>query len=257
MDVRVLIRGLSRGLSRGLMLAVALGLSLSPAAAQRPNDVDVELVLLADASNSIDEAEIRFQRSGYATALTHRDVLSAIAKGDLGRIAVTFIEWADAVSQDVVVPWMIIRDRATAQAFIDRLMRAPRRAYGSNAIGEAIAAAHKAIESNAYHGHRKIIDLSGDSANNWNGQPIETARRKALAAGIVINGLAILCRLDDCGGRPVSYDLGKAFSETIIGGPGSFVITVDTARAFTDTVRRKLILELAELAPAGNAHTHR
>ena len=33
--------------------------------------VDLELVLLADASGSIDEAEIRFQRQGYASAITH------------------------------------------------------------------------------------------------------------------------------------------------------------------------------------------
>ena len=37
--------------------------------------VDVELVLLADASRSIDNQEINLQRLGYAGALTHRDVL--------------------------------------------------------------------------------------------------------------------------------------------------------------------------------------
>ena len=52
-------------------------------------EVDLELVLLADASGSIDQAEIKFQRQGYASAITHPQVLAIIAKGALGRIAVT------------------------------------------------------------------------------------------------------------------------------------------------------------------------
>lgn len=221
--------------------------SLSATARQA---VDVELVFLADASNSIDNAEIRFQRQGYASAIVHRDVLSAIAKGDLRRIAVTFIEWGDEVDQDVVVPWTIISGRASAEAFAKALLAAPRKAYGSNAIGAAIATAQAQIEGNGLDRHRKVIDLSADSANNWSGIPIADARAKAIAAGIVINGLAVLCRADDCSGRPVSYDLEKAFATRIIGGPGSFVVTADSAKSFADAVRRKLILELASLPVA-------
>jgi hypothetical protein len=39
------------------------------AAPARAEEVDLELVLLADASGSIDINEIRFQRQGYAEAL--------------------------------------------------------------------------------------------------------------------------------------------------------------------------------------------
>ncbi|MGI9422824.1 MAG: DUF1194 domain-containing protein, partial [Hyphomicrobiaceae bacterium] len=172
-------------------------------------------------------------------------VLDAISKGDLGRIAVTFIEWGDDYNQDVVVPWTIIKDLASAKKFATDLLAAPRKAYGSNAIGQAIATAQDQIEKNDIAGHRKVIDLSGDSANNWNGMPIEEARKRAVAAGIIINGLAILCRADTCSGRPVSYDLEKAFATRIIGGPGSFVVTVDSPSSFATAVRRKLILELA------------
>ena len=41
-------------------------------------EVDLELVILADASRSIDNAEILFQRQGYTDAITHPDVLGAI-----------------------------------------------------------------------------------------------------------------------------------------------------------------------------------
>ncbi|MEM8742751.1 MAG: DUF1194 domain-containing protein, partial [Pseudomonadota bacterium] len=70
-----------------------------------------------------------------------------------------------------------------------------------------------------------------------------TARAEVLAAGITINGLAVLCR--SCSGRPVSYDLEAAFAERIVGGPGAFVITADSAETFADAVRRKLILEIS------------
>ncbi len=62
--------------------------------AEKPFEVDLELVLLADASGSIDQAEIRFQRRGYASAIMHPQVLATIAKGALKRIAITYMEWA-------------------------------------------------------------------------------------------------------------------------------------------------------------------
>jgi CelD/BcsL family acetyltransferase involved in cellulose biosynthesis len=219
----------------------------APARAQE--QVDVEIVFLADASNSIDAAEIRFQRQGYAEALQHPEVLSAIAKGATQKIAVSFIEWGSTGSQDVVVPWMVIDGAGSAAVFAQALLAAPRRAFGSNAIGEAIAVAQAQIEGNVIEGFRKVIDLSADSANSWSGISIAQARANALAAGIIINGLAVLCREDDCSGRPVSYDLEKAFADTIIGGPGSFVVPADDARSFAAAVRRKLILELADGAP--------
>lgn len=236
-----------RKLSLVTVVSALMTISASAFAQSRIN-VDVELALLADASNSIDNAEIQFQRQGYARAIAHPDVLSAISKGAYGRIAITFIEWGDESNQEVVVPWMIVKDLASAQSFAKRLLAKERLAYGSNAIGAAIAKAHMEIQSNRFEGHRKVIDFSADSANNWGGLPIADARRDALAAGIVINGLAILCRARDCSGRPVSYDLEKAFADRIIGGPGSFVITVDNQKTFAAAVRRKLILELANHA---------
>src|SRR5918994_1166250 len=87
--------------------AIALAVSMlgGHAAAER---VDLELVLLADASGSIDDAEIHFQRQGYAAAITHPKVLAAIAQGFEQRIAVNYVEWGDASSQEVVVPWTVV-----------------------------------------------------------------------------------------------------------------------------------------------------
>ena len=100
------------------------------------------------------------------------------------------------------------------------------------------------IDENEYEGARQVIDLSADSANNWNGPPIAEAREQVLHDGIVINGLAVLCRR--CSGRPISYDLEQRFEDEVIGGPGSFVVTADSSDTFADAVRRKLILEISD-----------
>lgn len=205
--------------------------------------VDLELVLLADSTGSIDDREIFFQRQGYADAITHPDILSAIGLGHDGRIAVTYVEWGDQDSQEIVVPWTIIDGPEAAAEFAQTLMAQPRKAFGRNAIGSAIAFAHLLIESNSINGFRRVIDLSGDSANSWSGIPVEVARQSAIAADIVINGLAILCR--DCSGRPVYYNLEEAYRRDIIGGPAAFVVTADDMDSFATAVRKKLLLEIA------------
>jgi hypothetical protein len=224
-----------------ISLSVLVGALGVEATAAEP--VDVELVLLADASGSIDGAEILFQRQGYAAAITNPEVLAAISHGYQRRIAVTYVEWGDQNSQEVVVPWAIIDGPESAAAFAQALLDTPRLAFGRNAIGSAIATAHRLIATNRIEGGKRVIDISADSANSWGGIPIAVARGAALADDIVINGLAILCRL--CSGRPVSYDLEAAFAAHIIGGPGSFVITADGDRRFAEAVRNKLLLEIA------------
>jgi len=229
------------------------GANQSAHAAGDKTIVDLELVLMADASGSIDHDEILFQRQGYASAITHRDVLAAIGSSYYKRIAITYVEWGDESSQEVVVPWTIIDGAETAKAFAKKLMTRPRLAFGPNAIGEALAFGHALIEQNDIKGPRKVIDFSGDSANNWGGVPIEFARAAALADGIVINGLAILCRT--CNGRPIDYDLEAAFHALITGGPGSFVVTADNRPSFAKAVRKKLILEIAAVPALGNPYS--
>lgn len=226
-------------------LIFAIAVMLAPTAGAE--ELDLELVLLADATGSIDEGEIRFQRKGYADAITDPLVLSAIRNGAHGKIAITYVEWGDFDSQDVVVGWSVIDGPQSAQAFAAALMVPPRRAFGRNAIGAALLMGKALIEANEHAGVRRVIDLSADSANNWNGPTIEAARAEVLAANIVINGLAVLCR--HCSGRPSSYNLEDAFAARIIGGPGSFVVTADNPATFSEAVRKKLILEISQLPP--------
>lgn len=226
-----------------LLLAALTALQVTPGTAEELG-VDLELVLAADGSGSIDATEMALQRDGYAAAITSPEILDAITQGFDGRIAVTYVEWGGASSQHVIVPWTVIDGPASAEAFADALRTEPRQAFGHNSISNAIVFSQELIESNAISGHRRVIDVSADSGN-FGGMPLPLARQNALQADITINGLAILCRDPACSGRPRAMDLEAHFADDVIGGPGSFVVTVDGERSFTDAVRQKLLLEIA------------
>jgi hypothetical protein len=229
---------------RGLLLVLTLAL---PARGQEREPVDLELLLLADATSSIDQIEHALQRQGYAAALVDPEVLAAIrAGGALGRIAVAYVEWAGARRQEVVVHWMVIEDAASAQDFAGRLLLAPRRVSGVNAIGAALLRGLALIAENRYEGWRKVIDLSGDSAWNPRRPTLDEARVAAAAAGVGINGLAVLCY--DCSGRQGAGNLEQQFTDRLISGPGAFVVTADGRESFAQAVRRKLVQEIAGLA---------
>ena len=59
-----------------------------------------------------------------------------------------------------------------------------------------------------YAGERRIIDVSGDGANNA-GRPAQSARDDAVNAGVTINGLPILT---------VEPDLEEHYQDNVIGG---------------------------------------
>lgn len=224
--------------------ALFLVLQAATLQAQSQPEVGLELVLLADASGSIDEDELLFQRQGYAEALTDPEVVSAITNSLFGNIAITYVEWASNTAQ--VADWTIIDSAETAAAFAQALIGPPRQAYGSNAIGGALLEGKRIIETNGISAPRAVIDFSGDSIRNSSGPAIADARAEVLAAGITINALPIL-RPDD--GRRASANLEEDYQNRIIGGPGAFMVTAEGRARFAETVRRKLVLEISGLTP--------
>ncbi len=88
---------------------LALALLASSAFGQQPRlpaerEVDLELILAVDVSFSMDIEEQRLQRQGYIAALTSPEVLGAIGEGAIGSIALSYVEWAGAGEQHVIVP---------------------------------------------------------------------------------------------------------------------------------------------------------
>ncbi|MEP1201168.1 DUF1194 domain-containing protein [Tateyamaria sp.] len=228
-----------------MLIRLLLFLLLStPLLAQSQREAGLELVLLADASGSIDPDELAFQRQGYALAITDPAVVAAIQNSIYGNVAVTYVEWASNTA--VVVPWMIVDGPETAEQFATGLIGTPRQAYGSNAIGGALLDAKRLIEQNDIFAPRAVIDFSGDSIRNSSGPGIAQARAEVLAAGITINALPIL-RPED--GRRAGANLEEEYASRIIGGPGAFMVTAEGRKSFAETVRRKLVLEISGLTP--------
>jgi hypothetical protein len=217
-----------------------LALLLCLATPLHAQEVDLELVLLADTSGSITDEEFVFQRQSYAAALTDPAVIEAIGTTLTGKIAITYVEWA--ANQQTVVDWTIIDSPEAARGFADALLTPPRLATGHNAIGNALAEGRRLIEENAITSTRQVIDFSGDSTGNTTGIGIEEGRDIAVAAGIVINALPILEHPED----PLLQD----YKDRIIGGPGAFAIAAVGRQDFVTSLRRKLVQEIAGL-PVG------
>ena len=111
----------------GLVILVLLtALALPNRMARAAQDVDLALVLLTDVSRSVDDAEYKLEKQGYATALVNPRVIAAIKGGALGRIAVAYVEFAGHPDVRTVLDWTVIEDEAGARAFVDRLLAEPR-----------------------------------------------------------------------------------------------------------------------------------
>ncbi|MGA9252376.1 MAG: DUF1194 domain-containing protein [Roseobacter sp.] len=206
-------------------------------------EVDVELFLAVDVSRSMTEEELDIQRLGYAEALTSPDVLAAIQSGLLGRIAVTYVEWAGTKAHRVVVPWQILETPQQAEEIATTIATTLGVGMQRTSISGALDYATGTFDGNGFRGLRRVIDVSGDGPNNQ-GAPVLDARDAALAQGFIINGLPLMTEdaLSRFWGIP---DLDVYYTRCVIGGPGAFVIPVLDWEAFAPAVKRKLILEIS------------
>lgn len=206
-------------------------------------EVDVELFLAVDVSRSMSPAELEIQRRGYAEALTSPQVMTAIQSGLLGRIAITYVEWAGEHAQRMIVPWTLIQTDTDAEMIARQITARFDEGLRRTSISGALLYAQNDFEDNGFMGLRRVIDVSGDGPNNQ-GRPVERARDAALAQGFIINGLPLMTQdaLSEIWGIP---DLDIYYRNCVIGGPGAFVIPVLAWDQFSAAVKRKLVLEIA------------
>src|SRR5580704_9584415 len=209
--------------------------------------VDVELVLAVDVSYSMDMDELAVQREGYAQAIVSKEFLQALRTGPNGKISVTYFEWAASGDQKIIVPWRVIDGPEAADAVADEIMKTPIRRASRTSISGAIYFALPLFEENPYHGLRRVIDISGDGANNI-GSPVTIARDTALAKGITINGLPIMVKEPSYSTMDIE-NLDLYYEDCVIGGPGSFVVAIKDRDKFKEAIRTKLVLEVAGLTP--------
>ncbi|MEO4000050.1 DUF1194 domain-containing protein [Mesorhizobium sp. CAU 1732] len=226
-------------LHAGLILAIA---TVAPQSASA-EIVDVELILAVDVSLSMSPDELAIQRDGYAAALTHVQVINAIRDGAHGKISITYVEWAGATVQHVVVPWTIISNLDEARGFAEKLTLHPPKSARRTSIAGALAFAGDLFAESPNRGLKRVIDISGDGPNNQGGN-VSDARDALTEQGITINGLPLMTN----GGFSSAYDVANLdiyYRDCVIGGPGAFMIPVNEWTQFPEAVRRKLVLELA------------
>jgi hypothetical protein len=234
--------------SMGTLLLLPM-LAATPAKA---DDVDVALVLVSDVSRSIDDSEFALEKNGYASAFTSQKVLEAIQGGPAGKIVIAYVEFANSFEVRTVLDWTVIHDKASAQAFVDRLSAAPRSFWGRTAISAGIDQAMQLLAETGVTATRRVIDVCGDGTNNA-GREAADARDDAVKAGVIVNGLAII------NDHPVSWTfahvqppggLPNYYRENVTGGPGSFVLEVHDFASFGEAMTRKLVDEIATGSPA-------
>ena len=240
---------------RALLLVLML-LAAVPALAEEA--VDMLLVLVSDVSRSVDDAEFEMQKQGYAAAFNDPRVVAAIRNGVVGAIAVSYVEFAGSYEVQTVLPWRVVRNAAGARALTNEMTAAPRSFRGRTSISAGIDRAMVMLREarGQFEAQRLVIDVAGDGTNN-SGRDVAAARDDAVAAGVTINGLAIINE------HPVSYTfahvqppggLTEWYRQNVTGGPGSFVVEVREFQQFGEAMTRKLISEIAALpGPAGKA----
>src|SRR3984957_12924663 len=133
----------------------------------RSAGVDIEVILAADVSRSIDDAEFDLQRKGYAAALTDPRVLTAIRGRSGGAIGVGFIEWSGDEDQQVVVDWTEIRDEEDAGSIAAAILAAPRSFLGRTSISAAIDFAMAHFAKSKWQGERRGFDISGGGTKKY------------------------------------------------------------------------------------------
>ncbi len=204
----------------------------APAKAQEP--VDLALVLAVDSSGSVNEYEFILQMRGLAEAFRSPAVLNAIKSATPRGVAVNLVQWSSVDQQGQAFGWLVVRDQASAELVANLIDRTPRLVKdGATAISALLDYATVLVMG--VDAYRRVIDVSGDGRDNQAGAGTLSGRVRAVAAGITVNGLAIL--------NETPY-LEFYYLSEVIGGENAFVLGADDYDDFAQAIRIKLIKEI-------------
>ncbi|MFN4192285.1 MAG: DUF1194 domain-containing protein [Tabrizicola sp.] len=212
-----------------LRVALLLCLTAPPALA-----CETALLLSIDVSGSIDRADYRLQTGGLAAALSDPGVVEALVRD---QVALAVVQWSGVAEQALVLPWARMLSEADVARFATRAGAMPRAFSGSDtAVGHGLrfAAAQFAAVPDC---RRRVIDISGDGQENA-GFTDARARAEAVTASIAINAIAIE--------EPGSAIPITTYYRRWIASPDGFVVTVRGLQDYAETLRLKLLRELAD-----------
>ena len=191
------------------------------------------LALAVDVSRSIDVQDYSIQTEGLAGALEDAEVRKAIF-GPEGEVALAIYYWSGKGYQDLVQPWVILKDEAELDAAVERVRLTARpEAPLATALGDALSYASELLYEAPDCG-RKVLDVAGDGRNNEGISVARTYEREDFT-GITVNALAV---------GEHEADLLDYFATELIRGPGAFVEYAPEQKDYPRAIHRKLLREL-------------
>ena len=202
--------------------------------------VDTALVIAVDVSNSVDERRYRLQMQGIAEALEDPAVVGTILNGAQGAILVTIVAWSDR--PETAMPWMRIASKEEAALVAARVRSLPRITGEFTCMARMMRYVNdKVLPTVPAMSLRKVVDVSGDGADNCNSRiAAKEVRDEMVGFGAIVNGLPILE-----GGEALTLE--RWYEDNVRGGPGSFVLPADGFEDFGRAIRQKFIVEISGL----------
>jgi Ca-activated chloride channel homolog len=236
-------------LLRGIaVLALSCAFLEKPAAAEIATDANIVTAL--DISDSIDARTIAIEIDGMAAAIRAPEILQAIRGGRHGQVGFAVFAWRDAAYPELV-SWSLIATAADAAAVSARLESSFRVFLASDVPSPALdphmtdlsgAIDHAAVLllTAPFVADRDIVNVIGNGWDNV-GEGPQRARNRLLAKGVTVNGVVL-------GYDPVLMDYYRG---TVIGGPGSFLLSAAEPAAMAQVLARKFLYDIAS---SGGAH---
>jgi hypothetical protein len=253
--------GAGRAILAGVVAFISAAAAATVAFAVSGDEVDTALIVAIDVSNSVDDQRYKLQIEGIAQALEDPGVIQAIVGGAKGGILFSLVTWSDQPT--VSVPWAHIASEADAKAVAKRIRGLPRQGGEFTCMARMMRiVSDKIVPQIPAKAAKVVLDVSGDGKDNCNSQePVEQVRDELVSYGVTVNGLPIL----EGGAGPEvvtpgapatqSYLPAKQqqdplemwYTESVKGGPGSFVLPADGYADFGRAIRQKFVLEVSEL----------
>ncbi len=220
---------------RAALIAAGLAAGIVPGAA-RALDCAAALVLALDVSSSVDPREHALQMQGLAAAFRDQAVVETILSGPGAGIMASAFLWSGFQHQEVIVGWSWLGDAQAIAGFADALDAAPRRYdHWPTALGRAVGFAAELHKTNPLPCRRRLVDVSGDGANN-DGVGAEWWRDRGALDGLTVNGLVI---------RGADPDPAAHYRAHVLHGPGAFLEAIEGYADYPPAILRKLLRELS------------
>src|SRR5579884_1740663 len=129
--------------------------------------VDLALIIAFDCSASVTMEEFALMAGGCAAALRDPEVAAGLLNGPRGASLCALLLWSGPSEQAVSVEWTRLATSQALAQFAADVENTPRMGlHGTTAIGSALLACARLLDSAPAPAARQVIDMAGDGRAN-------------------------------------------------------------------------------------------